>query len=122
MSQTVRASRLLWTRTVSRFTGPYNLADGMVPVVDGIPRWPWDEVVARRRLGQVAKLAGLRLTGDEVFVESGSNDTWFLSGETVLQVCYRGDVDRLVREAELLAVLPGSVPGRPSSIMAVTGL
>jgi aminoglycoside phosphotransferase (APT) family kinase protein len=30
---------------------------------------------------------------------------------TVLQVCYRGDVDRLVREAELLAVLPGSVPG-----------
>jgi len=96
---------------IARFTGPYNLPDGEVPVVDGIPRWPWDEVVARRRLGQVAKLAGLRLTGGEVFVESGSNDTWFLSGETVLQVCYRGDVDRLVREAELLAVLPGSVPG-----------
>jgi aminoglycoside phosphotransferase (APT) family kinase protein len=96
---------------IARFTGPYNLPGGVVPVVDGIPRWPWDEVVARRRLGQVAKLAGLRLTGDEVFVESGSNDTWFLSGETVLQVCYRGDVDRLVREAELLAVLPGSVPG-----------
>jgi aminoglycoside phosphotransferase len=69
-------------------------------------------VVARRRLGQVAKLAGLRLTGDEVFVESGSNDTWLVSGDTVLQVCYRGDVDRLVREAELLAVLPGSVPGQ----------
>jgi aminoglycoside phosphotransferase (APT) family kinase protein len=96
---------------IARFTGPYNLPDGKVPVVDGIPRWPWDEVVARRRLGQVAKLAGLRLTGDEVFVESGSNDTWFLSGEAVLQVCYRGDVDRLVREAELLAVLPASVPG-----------
>ena len=96
---------------IARFTGPYNLPDGMVPVVDGMPRWPWDEVVARRRLGQVAELAGLRLTGDEVFVESGSNDTWFLPGETVLQVCYRGDVDRLVREAELLAVLPGSVPG-----------
>jgi hypothetical protein len=83
----------------------------VVPVVDGVPRWPWDEVVARRRLGQVAKLAGLRLTGGEVFVESGSNDTWFLSGETVLQVCYRGDVDRLVRAAELLAVLPDGVPG-----------
>ena len=106
---------------IARFTGPYNLPGGVVPVVDGIPRWPWDEVVARRRLGQVAKLAGLRLTGDEVFVESGSNDTWFLSGETVLQVCYRGDVDRLVREAELLAVLPGSVPGRPSWTTAVTG-
>jgi hypothetical protein len=66
---------------IARFTGPYNLPGGMVPVVDGIPRWPWDEVVARCRLGQVAKLANLRLTGDEVFVESGSNDTWFLSGE-----------------------------------------
>jgi aminoglycoside phosphotransferase (APT) family kinase protein len=96
---------------IARFTGPYNLPGGVVPVVDGIPRWPWDEAVARRRLGQVAKLAGLRLSGDEVFVESGSNDTWFLSGETVLQVCYRGDVDRLVREAELLAVLPGIVRG-----------
>jgi aminoglycoside phosphotransferase (APT) family kinase protein len=31
--------------------------------------------------------------------------------DTVLEVCYRGDVDRLVREAELLAVLPDSVPG-----------
>jgi hypothetical protein len=95
---------------IARFTGPYNLPGGVVPVVDGVPRWPWDELVARRRLGQVAKLAGLRLTGGEVFVESGSNDTWFLSGEAVLQVCYRGDVDRLVREAELLAVLPGGVP------------
>lgn len=28
--------------------------------------------------------AGLQLTGDEVFVESGSNDTWFLSGDAVL--------------------------------------
>jgi len=82
-----------------------------VPLIDGIPRWPWDEAVARRRLVQVAKLAGLRLTGDEVFVESGSNDTWFVSAETVLQVCYRGDVDRLMREAELLAVLPDGVPG-----------
>ena len=94
---------------IARFTGPYNLPGGMVPVVDGIPRWPWDEVVARRRLSQVAKLAGLRLTGDEVFVESGSNDTWFLSGDTVLQVCYRGDVDRLVREAELLSGESGSL-------------
>jgi len=75
---------------IALFTGPYNLHDGVVPVVDGVPRWPWDEVVARRRLGEVAKLAGLRLTGDEVFIESGPNDTWFLSGETVLQVCYRG--------------------------------
>jgi hypothetical protein len=65
---------------IARFTGPYNLPGGVVPVVDGIPRWPWDEAVARRRLGQVAKAAGLRLSGDEVFIESGSNDTWFVSG------------------------------------------
>jgi len=44
---------------IARFTGPYSLPGGIVPVVDGIPRWPWDEVVARRRLGQVAKLAVL---------------------------------------------------------------
>jgi len=47
---------------IARFTGPYNLPGGKVPLVDGMPRWPWDEVVARRRLGQVAKLAGLRLS------------------------------------------------------------
>ena len=84
--------------------GPYralhrslNLPDGVVPVVDGIPRWPWDEVVVRRRLSKVAKLAGLRLTGDEVFVESGSNDTWFVPGDMVLQVCYRGEVGECIR-------------------------
>jgi aminoglycoside phosphotransferase (APT) family kinase protein len=96
---------------IARLTGPYNLPDGVVPIIDGRPQWPWDEAVARRRLDQVAKLAGLRLTGDEVFRESGSNDTWFLSEEAVLRVCYRGDVDRMVREAELLAVLPDGVPG-----------
>ena len=96
---------------IARFTGPYNLPGGMVPVVDGIPRWPWDEVVARRRLGQVAKLAGLRLTGDEGFRWERIERYVVLSGDTVLQVCYRGDVDRLVREAELLAVSPESVPG-----------
>lgn len=82
---------------IARFTGPYNLPGGMVPVVDGIPRWPWDEVVARCRLGQVAKLAGLRLTGDEVFVESGSNDTWFLSGDTVLLRSYVAQLAEIMR-------------------------
>ena len=95
---------------IARFAGPYNLPDGEVPVVDGIARWPWDEVVARQRLLRVAGLTGLSLTGDEVFVESGSNDTWLLP-DTVLRVCYRGDVDRLVREAELALVLPDGIPG-----------
>lgn len=95
---------------IARFTGPYNLPDGEVPVIDGTPRWPWDEAVARQRLVRVARSAGLALTGDEVFVESGSNDAWLLP-DAVLRVCWRGDVDRLVREAELAVALPDGVPG-----------
>lgn len=96
---------------IARYAGLYNLPGGKVPVIDGIPRWPWEEPVARRRLHHVARLAGLHLTGDEPFSEGSSNDTWFLSDEIVLRVCYRGDVDRFVREAELAAALPDSVPG-----------
>ncbi|MEY9929139.1 aminoglycoside phosphotransferase (APT) family kinase protein [Catenulispora sp. GP43] len=95
---------------IARFTGPYNLPDGEVPVIDGTPHWPWDEAVARQRLARIARSAGLSLTGDEVFVESGSNDAWLLP-EAVLRVCWRGDVDRLVRESELAMVLPEGVPG-----------
>ena len=51
-------------------------------------------------------------------MQSGSNDTWFVSPDTVLQVCYRGDVDRLVRVAELLAVLPDGVPGPAKCVAA----
>ena len=95
---------------IARFTGPYNLPDGEVPVIDGTPRWPWDEAVARQRLVRVARSAGLALSGDEVFVESGSNDAWLLP-DAVLRVCWRGDIDRLVREAELAVALPDGVPG-----------
>jgi aminoglycoside phosphotransferase (APT) family kinase protein len=96
---------------IERYAGLYNLPGGRVPVIDGIPRWPWEEPVARRRLQHVARLAGLSLNGDEPFHETSSNDTWFLSDEIVLRVCYRGDVGRFVREAELAAALPDSVPG-----------
>lgn len=95
---------------IARFAGPYNLPDGHVPVVDGTPRWPWDEAVARQRLARVARAAGLALSGEEAFVESGSNDAWLLP-EAVLRVCWRGDIDRLVRESELAAALPEGVPG-----------
>jgi aminoglycoside phosphotransferase (APT) family kinase protein len=96
---------------IERYAGLYNLPGGRVPVIDGSPRWPWEEPVARRRLQHVARLAGLSLTGDEPFHETTSNDTWLLSDEIVLRVCYRGDVDRFIREAELAAALPDSVPG-----------
>ena len=44
-----------------------------------------------------------------VLAESWSNDTW-LSGGSVLRVCWQGDQDRLVREATLLGSLPAAVP------------
>jgi aminoglycoside phosphotransferase (APT) family kinase protein len=44
-----------------------------------------------------------------VLAESWSNDTWLTSG-SVLRVCWRGDRERLVREAMLLRSLPGAVP------------
>lgn len=100
---------------IARYTGPYNLPEGEVPVIDGTPRWPWDEAVARRRLARVAAAAHLSLTGDEAFVESGSNDAWLLP-DAVLRVCWRGDVDRLVRESELALALPDGIPGPGSWI------
>jgi aminoglycoside phosphotransferase (APT) family kinase protein len=44
-----------------------------------------------------------------VLAESWSNDTW-LAGGSVLRVCWRGDRERLVREAMLLGSLPAAVP------------
>ncbi len=44
-----------------------------------------------------------------VLAESWSNDTW-LTGGAVLRVCWRGDRERLVREATLLGSLPAAVP------------
>jgi hypothetical protein len=44
-----------------------------------------------------------------VLAESWSNDTW-LAGGSVLRVCWRGDRERLVREAALLESLPAAVP------------
>jgi hypothetical protein len=44
-----------------------------------------------------------------VLTESWSNDTW-LAGESLLRVCWRGDRERLVREAMLLRSLPAAVP------------
>src|ERR1017187_9519197 len=43
--------------------------------------------------------------GEAVLVESWSNDTW-ITGRSVLRVCWRGDTERLLREQALLASLP----------------
>ncbi len=46
---------------------------------------------------------------DPVLVESWSNDVW-VSAELVLRVCWQGDRQRLLKEHQLLTVLPASVP------------
>jgi hypothetical protein len=94
---------------IARFAGAYSLPGGEAPVVDGLPRWPWDELVAHQRLVHVAKRAGIRLTGDEFLIDSGSNDAWRIA-DRVVRVCWRGDIGRLVRESALIGVLPATVP------------
>jgi aminoglycoside phosphotransferase len=42
-------------------------------------------------------------------LDGASNDTWRI-GDRVLRVCWRGDLDRMGREAELLAALPPEIP------------
>ena len=91
------------------FAGAYNLPDGRVPVVDGVAHWPWDEPVARERLARVLALLELDPTGNESMLDGATNDTWLL-GERVLRVCWRGDLDRPLREAALLAALPEQIP------------
>ncbi|MGH3068051.1 MAG: phosphotransferase family protein [Streptosporangiaceae bacterium] len=63
---------------------------------------------AAARLTAVRGTVPLRLDG-AVLVESWSNDTW-VTEESVLRVCWRGDRGRLLRESALLAALPAAVP------------
>ncbi|MGW6791595.1 phosphotransferase family protein [Streptomyces chartreusis] len=93
---------------IAALAGRYNLVDGQVPVVDGSPSWPWSEAVARRRLQRVAGRLNLALRGDETLIASGSNDSWLL-GDTVLRICWRGDIARLPKEAVLSGALPREV-------------
>lgn len=97
------------TAEIARLAGAYNLASGRVPIIDGTPHWPWDEPVAHQRLEHVAGLLGISLTGDESLIDSGSNDAWLL-GDRVVRICWRGDIDRLLRESMLAEVLPSTIP------------
>jgi hygromycin-B 7''-O-kinase len=64
--------------------------------------------LAAARLAAVRGAVLVPLDG-AVLVESWSNDAW-VTGESVLRVCWRGDRQRLLRESALLAALPASVP------------
>lgn len=61
-----------------------------------------------QRLATVGRLSGLRVD-DATPLVSHSNDAWMI-GSVVLRVCWRGDRDRLAREALLLTNLPDAIP------------
>jgi aminoglycoside phosphotransferase (APT) family kinase protein len=69
---------------------------------------PWSERAALRRLGSLAPDLPLRIEREPRFIVSYSNDAWDL-GEIVLRVCWRGDRQRLRREAAIGAALPADV-------------
>ena len=72
-----------------------------------------DDDERSRRLEAVLESAGLQPLGPMTGVESYSNDTWMLDdrrfGAAVLRICYRGDVDRLPREATVGRAIPPGV-------------
>jgi aminoglycoside phosphotransferase (APT) family kinase protein len=89
--------------------GPYNLIDGKVPERDGEPIAPWSAEAAYQRLQQVAPRIPVAVSPDVVLLPGNSNDAW-LMGESVLRVCWRGDRKRFLKEAQVVASLPPSIP------------
>lgn len=61
------------------------------------------------RLQFVARTVGFSSVDEAVRLASDSNDAWRI-GDSVLRICWRGDAQRLHREALLLERLPPSVP------------
>lgn len=66
-----------------------------------------------RRLAAVLRTTGLQPVRPPSGIESHSNDTYLLDdrtlGASVLRICYRGDVERLLREAAVARVIPPDV-------------
>jgi aminoglycoside phosphotransferase (APT) family kinase protein len=89
--------------------GPYNLVDGKVPQMDGEPIEPWSAQAAYQRFQQVAPKVSIPVSPDVVLLPSNSNDAW-LKDDMVLRVCWRGDRKRLLKEAQVMASLPLSIP------------
>ena len=68
----------------------------------------WGINPARARLARVAAFTGLKVPDDAEFLDSNSNDAW-RCGDLVVRVCFRGDRERLIREASVAAALPREV-------------
>lgn len=69
---------------------------------------PWGEEAARQRLAEVAAREGLTLE-DPVLLGDGSNETWRVD-DRVVRICWRGDLGRIGREAQLSEHLPWKAP------------
>jgi len=86
-----------------------------------------DDKERSRRLEAALDAAGLQPLGTPLGVVSYSNDTYLVDdrryGEAVLRICYRGDIERLPREAMVGRELPPEVgyPGVLGSGEAVAG-
>lgn len=70
---------------------------------------PWSREAASARLLRLQAALPVALRSEPIFMESNSNDAWLI-GDVVLRVCWRGDRDRFIREAHLVAALPPSIP------------
>lgn len=72
----------------------------------------WHPEAARVRLNRLASALPLSLPPEPVFTGGNSNDVWDL-GDDFLHVCWRGDRDRLLRDAQLRQALPAEIPHAP---------
>lgn len=77
------------------------------------------ELDACSRLSRVLNLARLRDGSEASALPSASNDAWRI-GDQIVRVCWRGDIERLVREDALRAALPRSSAAPRSSPPATT--
>jgi aminoglycoside phosphotransferase (APT) family kinase protein len=74
-----------------------------------MPEDDWSPGARSARLLSVTEEYGLSLAGTPQLLESYSNDTW-LFDDAVLRICWRGDRQRLEREAAIGTALPDEVP------------
>jgi len=64
---------------------------------------------AEWRLGWLPRRLRALLRRERAFIGGNSNDAWLFE-DCVLRVCWRGDRDRITREAAVLESLPMSIP------------
>jgi len=84
------------------------------PVPPAVSPYPWDVAAARWRLERLRADLPVRVPADAAFRGGNSNDVWMFDDLVVrVRVCWRGDRDRLLREAAVLGALPPGVPHAP---------